>query len=197
MDPYIGEIRLVAFNYVPDGWLACNGQQLNLSQYQALYAIIGTIYGGDGASNFNLPNLNGRGLVGYGKTYPVGLKAGAVAATLTPATMPAHTHQAVFSATKAPTFKASVAVSTVQGTQKSPANAFLAPSVKGTTPCNSYNATSTGSAVLGGIQASGNASGTVTVAPQGSQAPMPFGTLPPVMYLNYIISYVGLFPNRP
>lgn len=59
-DYYIGEVRLVAFNYAPQGWALCNGQVLPISQYQALFALIGTTYGGDGRSTFALPDLRGR-----------------------------------------------------------------------------------------------------------------------------------------
>lgn len=59
-DYYIGEVRLVAFNYAPPGWALCNGQVLPISQYQALFALIGNTYGGDGRSTFALPDLRGR-----------------------------------------------------------------------------------------------------------------------------------------
>jgi microcystin-dependent protein len=59
MDFYIGTILLFAFNYAPDGWFSCEGQTLTIAQYQALYALIGTTYGGNGTTNFMLPNLNG------------------------------------------------------------------------------------------------------------------------------------------
>jgi microcystin-dependent protein len=59
-DAFIGEIRLVAFNYAPQGWALCNGQTLPIPQYQALFALLGNTYGGDGRSNFALPDLRGR-----------------------------------------------------------------------------------------------------------------------------------------
>jgi microcystin-dependent protein len=62
VEPFVGEIRMVGFDYAPDGWLHCDGQTLNIYQYQILYAIIGNRYGGDGRSTFSLPNLNGRDL---------------------------------------------------------------------------------------------------------------------------------------
>ncbi|MBB5339624.1 phage tail protein [Tunturiibacter gelidoferens] len=57
MDPFLGEIRVVAFNFVPAGWAACNGASLPINQNQALFALLGTQYGGDGTTTFNLPNL--------------------------------------------------------------------------------------------------------------------------------------------
>jgi microcystin-dependent protein len=66
IDAYIGEIKPVAFNYAPMGWMLCNGQTLPISQYQALFALLGTYYGGDGVTNFKLPDLRGRVLVHSG-----------------------------------------------------------------------------------------------------------------------------------
>ena len=60
MDPFLGEIRMTGFNFAPVGWALCNGQTLAISQYSALFALLGTTYGGDGTSTFNLPNLQGR-----------------------------------------------------------------------------------------------------------------------------------------
>jgi microcystin-dependent protein len=59
MDYYIGTILLYAFNYAPEGWLSCDGQTMNITQYQALFALLGTTYGGNGTTNFLLPNLYG------------------------------------------------------------------------------------------------------------------------------------------
>ena len=198
-DPYIGEIRLVGFNFAPQDWLPCDGSLLQIAsgQYQALFSVIGITYGGDGITNFALPNLNGRGIVGAGSTYHCGAVGGAVQAALTMQTMPAHTHGAQFSMTTAPTVQASVAVNTVAGTQASPTNAFLAPSRQGTTAIQSYASASTGTDTLGGVTAGGTAGGAVTVSGEGSIAPLPVPTLPPVLYGNYIICYNGLYPSRP
>lgn len=57
MDPFLGQIQLFAFNYAPEGWMLCNGAMLNIQQYSALFALIGTTYGGDGSTTFALPNL--------------------------------------------------------------------------------------------------------------------------------------------
>jgi microcystin-dependent protein len=59
MDPFIGEIRLVAFTYAPEGWALCNGQTLSISQYSALFSLLGVQYGGNGTTTFNLPTLPG------------------------------------------------------------------------------------------------------------------------------------------
>ena len=61
-EAFVGEIRMIGFNYVPDGWLFCDGQSLNISTNAALYSLLGTNYGGDGKTTFNLPDLNGKKL---------------------------------------------------------------------------------------------------------------------------------------
>jgi microcystin-dependent protein len=82
MEPYLGEIRIISSAKVPDGWAACNGQRLAIVDNQALYTIIGTIYGGDGQTYFNLPDMRGRGPIGAGQgngltSYAIGQKTGA------------------------------------------------------------------------------------------------------------------------
>ncbi|MEK3731897.1 tail fiber protein [Paenibacillus sp. FSL M8-0334] len=90
-EPFIGEIRLFAFGKVPNGWLPCNGQLLQVHQYQALYALIGPSYGGNGMTNFALPNLQGRVAV-HGGQGAVGVTGGVEAHALTVAEMPQHHH---------------------------------------------------------------------------------------------------------
>ena len=85
-DPYIGEIKVISFTYPPKGWAFCNGQLLPIAQNQALFSILGTMYGGNGQTNFALPNLQGRMPVHQGinqGTYNVGQAAGELAHTLT------------------------------------------------------------------------------------------------------------------
>ena len=92
MDPLVGEIRLFPFNYAPSGWALCNGQSLPVSTNQALYALIGNLYGGN-AQNFNVPNLNGRAIISTSAQYPVqGTAGGSETVTLTTANLPPHTH---------------------------------------------------------------------------------------------------------
>lgn len=103
MDAFLGEIRLFAGNFAPQGWAICNGQTLNISDYEALYSLLGTIYGGDGRTTFKIPDLRGRVVVGQGKApdltsnYVVGSTGGSLDVTLTTTQMPAHTH--IFQAT--------------------------------------------------------------------------------------------------
>lgn len=105
-DPFIGEIRLFGFPRIPDGWLACAGQSLPIAQYDTLYAIIGTTYGGDGVQTFNLPDLRGRVPIGQGQgpsmpNYTLGQNAGQEAHTLTELEMPIHSHALMSSTTTA------------------------------------------------------------------------------------------------
>lgn len=107
-DPYIGEIRLFAFPRVPDGWLACDGQSLPISQYDTLYAILGTTYGGDGIQTFNLPDLRGRVPLGQGQApggaaYVLGEVDGEDEHTLIQTEMPAHSHSLLGSTVTADT----------------------------------------------------------------------------------------------
>ena len=115
--PYIGEIRMVGFSFAPPGWLACNGQVLQISQYDVLFNLIGTTYGGDGQSTFALPNLQSRvainqGSDGSGNSYTLGTAAGAETVTLTANTLGSHMHP--------------FAASNANGSTGSPAGAYPA-----------------------------------------------------------------------
>ena len=90
--PYLGELKLVSFNFPPKGWAACNGQLLPINQNQALFALLGTTYGGDGRVNFALPDLRGRRAAHRGGGHVLGERAGEDAHALTAAEMPNHAH---------------------------------------------------------------------------------------------------------
>jgi len=90
--PYVGEIRMFAGNFAPNGWLFANGQLLSINQNQALFSLLGTQYGGDGRTTFALPDLRGRTLLGAGGDYFVGEVLGADTTTLTVANLAAHDH---------------------------------------------------------------------------------------------------------
>ena len=99
--PFLGEIRIVSFDFPPKGWAFCDGQILPVSQNQALYSILGATYGGDGTSTFALPDLRGRTPIHLGTSYTLGQRGGEEAHTLTPAELPAHTHTATGSSNNA------------------------------------------------------------------------------------------------
>jgi microcystin-dependent protein len=97
-DPFVAEIRILTTNFAPRGWAFCHGQLLPISQNTALFSLLGTTYGGDGKSNFALPNLQGRAPMHPGQgpglaLHDLGEVNGAETVTLTPAQMPSHTHQ--------------------------------------------------------------------------------------------------------
>ncbi len=117
--PYIGEIRMFAGNFAPAGWMLCAGQTLPISEYEVLFQLIGTTYGGDGQETFNLPDLRGRvpihmGTGPDGTTYQQGEMGGVEEVTLTVQQIPNHNH--------------ALLASTAEGTQNSPADALPAAS---------------------------------------------------------------------
>lgn len=165
-EPYIGEIKLVGFNYPPRGWALCNGQLLPINQNQALFAILGTTYGGNGVTTFALPDLRGRVPVHVGNGVTLGQSAGEENHTLTTNEMPAHVHQ-VMASSAAPNQKV------VTG------NIWAAPT--DTTPYNNQSASLT-MMHAGSMSTAG-----------GSQ---PHTNMQPYLTLNYCIALEGIFPTR-
>jgi microcystin-dependent protein len=91
-DPFVGQVIAVGFNFAPIGWALCDGQLLSISQYDVLYNLIGTTYGGDGVSTFAVPNLNGRTPLGQTQGYVLGQSGGSENVTLTSAQNAGHNH---------------------------------------------------------------------------------------------------------
>ncbi|HEX2904671.1 MAG TPA: tail fiber protein [Jatrophihabitans sp.] len=119
-NPYIGEIRIFCGNFAPVGWLLCQGQSLAISDYDTLFNLIGTTYGGDGVNTFNLPNLQSRIPVHQGSGYPLAMTGGAEQVVLSQQNLPTHTHP--------------VLASSQVADQTSPANNFW-----GTSTMSSYS----------------------------------------------------------
>ena len=92
-EPFLSEIRIMSFETPPKGWALCNGQQLQINQNQALFALLGTTYGGNGQTTFALPNLQGRVPIHMGAGHILGEQSGELAHTLIAAEMPTHVHQ--------------------------------------------------------------------------------------------------------
>ncbi len=90
--PYVGEIRIFAGNFAPAGWMFCEGQLLPISEYETLFNLIGTTYGGDGQSTFALPDLRGRLPIHFGNGFTLAETGGVETVTLTVAQIPAHSH---------------------------------------------------------------------------------------------------------
>ncbi|SIN96692.1 Microcystin-dependent protein [Bradyrhizobium erythrophlei] len=93
-EPFLSEIRMMSFGFAPVGWALCDGQLLPINQNQALFALLGTTYGGDGRVNFGLPNLDGRTPIHMGNGHALGERGGEQAHTLSISELPTHTHLA-------------------------------------------------------------------------------------------------------
>ncbi|WP_348789229.1 tail fiber protein [Leifsonia sp. NPDC080035] len=172
-DPFIAEIRLVPYDYAPRGWAFCDGQLLSIAQNTALYALLGNTYGGDGRSNFALPNLQGRTVLGAGTDstgfpHALGESAGAESVALLSIEMPAHSH--------------TVRVTAAAGTTGAPSGASFAMPRVGRTPEAAYGTT----------PAVPLHPGTVGQAGSGQ----PHNNMQPYLVLHYIIALQGIFPPR-
>jgi microcystin-dependent protein len=91
-EPFLSEIKIVSFNFPPKGWAFCNGQTLPINQNQALFALLGTTYGGNGQTTFNLPNLRGRVPIHFSKSHNLGEAAGSTSVTINIQQLPTHLH---------------------------------------------------------------------------------------------------------
>lgn len=91
-DPFLSEIRIVSFNFAPKGWALCNGQTLPINQNQALFSLLGTTYGGNGQTTFQLPNLRGQVPIHMGNSHTLGEKGGSTSVTISSQTLPTHQH---------------------------------------------------------------------------------------------------------
>ncbi|MBO3273335.1 phage tail protein [Hymenobacter defluvii] len=178
-EAFLGQIILVGFDFAPQGWALCNGQLMQIRQYSALFALLGTRYGGDGVNTFGLPNLNGRVAIGQGAsttgtTYPIGQAAGTEKVTLTVANMPMHTH--------------ALGVNKTAGTTDSPVN--------GVPAIGQFTDSGSG----GPVNVNGYAASADAVAnPQAISSVggnQPFAVQPPYVVLNYLICLQGIYPSR-
>jgi microcystin-dependent protein len=94
-EPFLGEVRMMSFGFAPKGWAPCNGQLLPINQNQALFALLGTMFGGNGQTTFALPNLQGRVPIHVGGGFIQGQAVGEAQHTLTVGEIPAHLHMLV------------------------------------------------------------------------------------------------------
>jgi microcystin-dependent protein len=196
-DPYVGEIRMFGGSFAPRGWALCNGQLLPITQNQALFAIIGTNFGGNGTTTFGLPNLQGRMPMHWGSgpgltPRTLGESSGAENANVLIANMPAHTHVATF--TPSGGGAAQVNVTTTVGNLPSPVGNMLGQSpAAGPTQAPIYApSNSPVSGQLAGV--SGGGGGAVAVALTGNGLPVPI--VSPFQAVTFIIALVGVFPSR-
>ncbi|QMV19927.1 phage tail protein [Granulicella sp. 5B5] len=209
-DPYLGEIRMVSFQYAPYGWALCNGQTLPVAQNQALFSLLGVTYGGNGTTNFNLPDLQGRIPLHAGAgpglpPYDIGQKGGVESMALTTAQLPPHTHAATFTPSGGggtPTVNVSIQAGNQTAQASAPSTPYLAagsaPShVAASQPLYASSA-GTNPHSLGGVSASisglSPGGGTVTNSLTGNG--QPFSIEPPYLAVYFIIALQGVFPTR-
>jgi len=169
-EPYVGEIRMFAGNFAPNGWMFCEGQTMPIAENEVLFQLIGTTYGGDGEETFNLPNLASRvpihmGTGPDGTTYQLGEMAGTEQETLTTNQIPSHTH---------PLF-ASINVGVAN------------------TPSGNITSQSVSVKMYVAEQPTANANPNSVSPVGGSQ---PHENCQPFLCINFIISLFGLFPSQ-
>jgi microcystin-dependent protein len=168
VQPYVGEIRMFAGNFAPTGWMFCQGQTLPINEYEVLFTLIGTTYGGDGQATFMLPNFQSRFPVhtdgSIGGTFSLGQTGGVEEVALTIGQLPAHSHQP--------------AASSDIGTTASPANAVWAAAPDTPFTDNGPDVTMR----------------SVTLAPVGNGGA--HENLPPYLAVNFIIATTGVFPSQ-
>jgi microcystin-dependent protein len=169
MNPFVGECRLVAFNFAPNGWMLCQGQILPISGNDALFSLLGTTYGGNGSQNFALPDLRGRvpihqGTV-QGVTFVSGQNGGQEQVTLSTQQMPTHSH--------------SLNASSANGSSNSVQGNVLA--------ANNTQVYVTNPAPLRALNKA-------AITPAGGN--QPHDNLQPYLTMNWIISLFGIFPSR-
>ncbi len=143
--PYVGEIRMFAGNFAPAGWMFCEGQLLPISEYETLFNLIGTTYGGDGQSTFALPDLRGRVPLHFGNGFTLAETGGVETVTLTSSQIPAHSH---------PFLAAGVTGNQISPAGNLPANSFNVTPYINDVPNGNMNASAIGS--VGGSQPHNN-----------------------------------------
>ncbi|MGN6372584.1 MAG: phage tail protein [Solirubrobacteraceae bacterium] len=171
-EPFVGEIRLFAGNFAPVGWAPCDGRLLPVSEYDTLFTLLGTTYGGDGVQNFGLPDLRGRVALSVGQApglsnYTLGAKGGVEDVTLTMAQYPAHTHQ--------------LRASTETAGEEAPAGNMLGAGANGFTM---YDEQAPALALNQGV-----------VAPNAGGG-LPHENRQPSLCITYIIALFGIYPSQ-
>lgn len=166
---YLGQIDIFGFNFAPVQWAQCTGTILSIAQNTALFALIGTFYGGNGTSTFALPDLRSRTPLGFDNNFPIGEAAGVENVTLTNAEMPQHTHL--------------VGVSSANGGTASISGHIFAQAHLSNTPAKAYGP-ATGTVALN--------AGSVSIV-GGNQ---PHSNIQPLLAVNFCIATSGIFPPR-
>lgn len=187
MEPFIGQIQPFGFNFAPRGWAKCDGQILPISQYTALFSLLGTTFGGDGVTTFALPDLRGRSIVhiGHGpglSTISWGEKGGVEQVSITQANMPSHSHALINGV-------ANVHVYTTDSSAASPDSDNGANGLgTGTGMPDIFRESPTSGDHVGGVSISG------TTAASGGNIPVQIRN--PFLGINVCIAQVGIYPSR-
>jgi microcystin-dependent protein len=190
MEPFLGMIILVPYNFAPRGWAFCNGQILPIAQNTALFSLLGTTYGGNGQTTFALPNLQGRTAISSGQGaglpfYSLGEMGGAPNTSLLTSNLPTHNHTIDVSA-----MNARVNVKGTPGNTRNPVNALPAMEAAGVTAMYSSDLTPGGQLASNAVTLGGQP--TIGLTGNG----LPFSTQDPFLVLNYCIALEGIFPSR-
>jgi microcystin-dependent protein len=177
-EPFMGEIKIISWNFPPQGWSFCNGQLLPINQNQALFSLFGTTYGGNGQTTFGLPNLQGRVPIHQGNGFVMGQAGGETAHTLTQAEMTAHNHFVQSNTATAATSNQSLPAATAVfglalGVPSSGTN-FAVSAYGAGAPANALAPQTIGN--TGGSQAHSNQQ--------------------PYLTLNFIVALQGVFPSQ-
>jgi microcystin-dependent protein len=172
-NPFIGEIRAFSFQFAPQGWLMCAGQILPINQNQALFALIGTTYGGNGVQTFALPDLRGRIILSQDPTSPMGQIQGTENVSLTVQQLPAHPHQVNGATNGTSNFTAVPGPTVILGTGSEGATASPTVSLYSSAAANLALA---------------------PLAPAGGG--QPHENRMPSLVMNYCIATLGIFPSR-
>ena len=207
--PFIGQIQAFGFNFPPLDWALCAGQLIPISQNNALFALLGTVYGGDGVQTFALPDLRGRVAIGQGQglglsIYDIGEVGGVENTTLLLSNLTNHTHTATFTPSGGggggTPITATLNVVNASGnelTAGATGTSYLAGSHGVASSAGIYATTGTLTALNAGsitVSGGGGSSGTVTNAVTGGS--QPFSIMQPYLAINYCIALYGLFPSR-
>jgi microcystin-dependent protein len=168
-EPFLAELRIMSFNFAPKGWALCNGQLLPINQNQALFALLGTQFGGNGQTTFALPNLQGRTAIHQSDTFTVGQSGGQSAHTLTQSEMPQHIHSVSADTTTAPDPDGTTPAANKRLAVSAPANLYA--------PAGNLTPMNPGAiATVGGSQ--------------------PHENRQPYLALTFCIALQGIFPSR-
>lgn len=190
VDPFLGQITIYAFNFAPQGWALCHGQLLPISQNTALFALLGTTFGGDGKSTFALPDLQGRVPIGVGQglgltEYVVGQEDGSETIVLNTSEMASHAHAFDSSA-----MQGTLRCYDGRGNQRDATGNVPAVESAGVTAAFSDAAPLTSNLASGAVAVTG----ALALTPTGGG--QPHANLQPFLVLNYCIAMSGIFPSR-